>query len=271
MSEFNDLGMENYQQVYEKLHPETKEFSFMTVLEDFIHSAEIMERTVLFPSLLMDLSLDAITRDLASTELHLQNQELDLRGFYFMVKSLKTQLEKGSKFVVHREEQNFETRSKIAQLCEKLTPLIRQARYIGEAGQEIAMTSKMDTTFSQFQQATPNSMPCCLIETLQEFLKEVKGMESEVLFPSLLTGYKASDLGHSFVEAAGSSNREDNLHDLYMRLLQLRKMLLTSQSPDKSSLDLHKSVEQLRNALHCYSSMIDNLVDFYRKEVHDNC
>lgn len=83
---------------------------FVTVLERFVKSATVLEETVLFPSVLMDLSVNAFEAKINPNEIYLY-KEMDLRTFCRMVKSLRIQLLQGCSFIEEGLEENKQIRN----------------------------------------------------------------------------------------------------------------------------------------------------------------
>lgn len=75
-----------------------EELCFISVVEKFIRSAEAMEETVLFPSVLMDSTVNNLEPDLSLNEIYL-NERMDLRTFCLTMKSLRIQLTQGRSYI----------------------------------------------------------------------------------------------------------------------------------------------------------------------------
>ena len=255
-----------------------QESRFFLVLVNFIRAAELMERTVLIPSVLMDLTVNSLIPCLNLNEIYL-SQETDLRTFYLVVKSIKIQLMEGCSFFEVAEESDEENRieiqgqSKLKELCKQLRPLIGQAKYLGYAAEELALSMK-PVSFQEFTEQ--EHQHACLYDdhttynlraTLETFLHEADQMMEEILFPNLLKSFSASDYGCSMNKA------EQTLYDLYVSLLQVRSVLLDSQNIHYENLEnstLYQTILKLKNVLCSYTSIVDKIVLKYLQEVHED-
>lgn len=255
-----------------------QESRFVLVLVNFIRAAELMEHTVLIPSVLMDLTVNSLIPCLNLKEIYL-SQETDLRTFCLVVKSIKIQLTEGCSFFEVTEESDEENRieiqvqSKLKELCKQLRPLIGQAKYLGYAAEELALSMK-PVSFQEFTEQEhrhaclyDEHTTCNLRATLETFLHEADLMIEEILFPNLLKSFSASDYGCSMNKA------EQTLHDLYVSLLQVRSMLLDSQNIHYENLEnstLYQTILKLKNVLCNYTSILDKIVLKYLQEVHED-
>ena len=248
---------------------------FVSVLANFFRSAEIMEQTVLFPSVLIDVTVNSVLPSVSPNEIYL-NEEADLRTFCLMVKSIKTQLTEGCSFIEEfeeGEEQNIQIRKKVKELCKQLRPLIRQAKYLGYAAEELALSMK-PVSFQEFTEYEiehaclyDDHSTCNLRATLEMFLREMDKMEEEILFPNLLKSYSAVDYGCCL-------NEEQSLNDLFVSLLQVRSVLLDSQNVHLEPLEnsaFYQTVSNLTNVFYNYTTILDKLVLIYLQEVHEDC
>lgn len=255
-----------------------QESRFVLVLVNFIRAAELMEHTVLIPSVLMDLTVNSLIPCLNLKEIYL-SQETDLRTFCLVVKSIKIQLTEGCSFFEVTEESDEENRieiqvqSKLKELCKQLRPLIGQAKYLGYAAEELALSMKpvsfQEFTEQEHQHAClyDEHTTCNLRATLETFLHEADLMIEEILFPNLLKSFSASDYGCSMNKA------EQTLHDLYVSLLQARSVLLDSQNIHYENLEnfpLYQTILKLKNVLCNYTSILDKIVLKYLQEVHED-
>lgn len=255
-----------------------QESRFVLVLVNFIRAAELMEHTVLIPSVLMDLTVNSLIPCLNLKEIYL-SQETDLRTFCLVVKSIKIQLTEGCSFFEVTEESDEENRieiqvqSKLKELCKQLRPLIGQAKYLGYAAEELALSMKpvsfQEFTEQEHQHAClyDEHTTCNLRATLETFLHEADLMIEEILFPNLLKSFSASDYGCSMNKA------EQTLHDLYVSLLQVRSVLLDSQNIHYENLEnstLYQTILKLKNVLCNYTSILDKIVLKYLQEVHED-
>ena len=251
---------------------------FFLVLVNFIRAAELMEHTVLIPSVLMDLTVNSLIPCLNLNEIYL-SQETDLRTFCLVVKSIKIQLTEGCSFFEVTEETDEENRieiqvqSKLKELCKQLRPLIGQAKYLGYATEELALSMKpvsfQEFTEQEHQHAClyDDHTTCNLRATLETFLHEADQMIEEVLFPNLLKSFSASDYRCSMNKA------EQTLYDLYVSLLQVRSVLLDSQNIHYENLEnstLYQTILKLKNVLCSYTSIVDKIVLKYLQEVHED-
>ena len=252
--------------------PNSQELCFVSVLENFVRSAEVMQETVLFPSVLMDLTVNSVVPSVRPNEIYL-NDETDLRTFCLMVTSLKTQLTEGCSYLEEGVEEHTERRNKVQELCKQLRPLIRQAKYLGYAAEEIALSLKpvpfQEFTDHEIEHAFlyDDHSTCNLRGTLEMFLHEMDEMEEEILFPSLLKSYSAADYGCS-------SDEEQSLNDLYVRLLQVRSVLLDSEGTHLESLEytaFEQTVSKLKSVFYNYTIILDKLVMIYLQKVHEDC
>lgn len=255
-----------------------QESRFVLVLVNFIRAAELMEHTVLIPSVLMDLTVNSLIPCLNLKEIYL-SEETDLRTFCLVVKSIKIQLTEGCSFFEVTEESDEENRieiqvqSKLKELCKQLRPLIGQAKYLGYAAEELALSMKpvsfQEFTEQEHQHAClyDEHTTCNLRATLETFLHEADLMIEEILFPNLLKSFSASDYGCSMNKA------EQTLHDLYVSLLQVRSVLLDSQNIHYENLEnstLYQTILKLKNVLCNYISILDKIVLKYLQEVHED-
>lgn len=254
-----------------------QESRFVSVLVNFIRAAEIMEHTVLIPSVLMDLTVNSLIPCLNLNETYL-SQETDLRTFCLVVKSIKIQLTEGCSFFEVAEESEEENRieihvqSKVKELCKQLRPIIGQAKYLGYAAEELALSMKpvsfQEFTEQEHQHAClyDDHTTCNLRATLETFLHEADQMIEEILFPNLLKSFSAFDYGCSM-------NKEQTLYDLYVSLLQVRSVLLDSQNVHYENLEnssLYQTILKLKNVLSNYTSIVDKIVVKYLQEVHED-
>ena len=255
-----------------------QESRFFLVLVNFIRAAELMEHTVLIPSVLMDLTVNYLIPCLYLNEIYL-SQETDLRTFCLVVKSIKIQLMEGCSFFEVAEESDEENRieiqvqSKLKELCKQLRPLIGQAKYLGYAAEELALSMK-PVSFQEFTEQ--EHQHACLYDdhttynlraTLETCLHEADQMMEEILFPNLLKSFSASDYGCSMNKA------EQTLYDLYVSLLQVRSVLLDSQNIHYENLEnstLYQTILKLKNVLCSYTSIVDKIVLKYLQEVHED-
>lgn len=262
----------SYQHGDHSTHNTAQEICFVAVLENFVRSADIVQQTVLFPSVLMDLTVNSVLPSVSPNEIYL-NEETDLRTFCLLVKSLKIQLTEGCSYIEDGIEENIQMRKKVKELCEQLRPLIRQAKYLGYAAEEIALSLKP----ASFQEFTEHEMEhaflyddhstCNLRATLETFLHEVDEMEEEILFPSLLKSYSAADYGCN-------SNEGQTLNDLYVTLLQVKGAFLDSQGIHLESVEnsaFAQTVSQLKDVFYNYTIILDKLVAIYLQKVHEDC
>lgn len=255
-----------------------KESRFVLALVNFIRAAEIMEHTVLIPSVLMDLTVNSLIPCLNLNEIYL-SEETDLRTFCLVVKSIKIQLTEGCSFFEVTEKSEEENRieiqvqSKLKELCKQLRPLIGQAKYLGYAAEELALSMKpvsfQEFTEQEHQHAClyDDHTTCNLRATLETFLREADQMIEEILFPNLLKSFSASDYGCSMNKA------EQTLYDLYVSLLQVRSVLLDSQNIHYENLEnstLYQTILKLKNVLCNYTSIVDKIVLKYLQEVHED-
>lgn len=243
---------------------DTQELCFVSVLEDFVRSTGVMEETVLFPSFLMDLTVNTLAEpDLSPNEIYL-NEEMDLRTFCLMVKSLKIQLSQGCSYIEEGVEENIQMRSKVEELCIQLRPLTRHAKYLGYASQEIALSNKPLSLQTFSAQEIERSLLCedhstwNLRKTLQLFLNAVDEMEQETLFPSLLKSCRGVDYGCSL-------DQEQTLNELYVSLLQVRSALMASQSKHFENSAFYQIVSKLKTVFYFYTIMINKIVVLYQK------
>ena len=242
---------------------------FVTVLERFVKSATVLEETVLFPSVLMDLSVNALEAKINPNEIYLY-KEMDLRTFCRMVKSLRIQLLQGCSFIEEGLEENKQIRNKVEELCLQLKSLTQHAKYLRYASKEIAF-SKKPVSFQEYNVQTCERMLLCedhstcnLRDTLQMFLNAVEEMEKETLFPCLLKSFRTLDYGCSM-------NSEQNLNDLFVRLLQVRTVLLAAsycENFDESA--FCQIVTKPKNVFNFYAIMVEEIIVMYRRKIHED-
>ncbi len=244
---------------------DTQEICFLTALDDFIRSAENMEQTVFFPSILMDLTVSTLKPKLSANELYLA-EEIDLRTFCLMVKSLKIQVTQGCSYIEEGLKENTQLRNKIEELCLQLRPSIRLAKYLGYASQEIALLNK-PVSFKVFTaQETKWALLCedhsswNLRETLQLFMNAVEEMEQETLFPCLLKSHRAVNYGCSL-------DSEQSLNELYLNLLQVRNVLLASRDKHFQSSTFYQIVSKLKTVFYFYTMMVNKILVLYQKRL----
>ena len=151
------------------------------------------------------------------------------------------------------------------ELCKQLRPLIGQAKYLGYAAEELALSMKpvsfQEFTEQEHQHAClyDDHTTCNLRATLETFLHEADQMIEEILFPNLLKSFSASDYGCSMNKA------EQTLYDLYVSLLQVRSVLLDSQNIHYENLEnstLYQTILKLKNVLCSYTSIVDKIAKF---------
>lgn len=156
--------------------------------------------------------------------------------------------------------------SKIEELCLQLRPVIRHARYLGYASQEIALSNKplsfQEFTALEFERALlcEDHSTLNLRETLQLFMNVVEEMEQETLFPNLLKSFRASDYGCSL-------DTEQSLNQLYVSILQVRSVLvapLHKRFPDSA---ICQMISKLKTVLWSYTTMINKVTEIYRKKL----
>lgn len=252
----------------ERYGHDTQELCFVSVLEDFVRSAEVMEETVLFPSVLMDSTVNNLEPDLSPNEIYLK-EGMDLRTFCLTMKSLKIQLTQGYSYIQEGVQENTQMRNKIEELCLQLRPLIRHAKYLGYASQEIALSNK-PLSFQEFTAQEVERALLCedhstrnLRETLQLFMNAVEEMEQEILFPNLLKSYRAFDYGCSL-------DAEQSLNELYVSVLQVRSVLLASLHKHFQNSALCQMISKLKTVLCSYTMMINKIMVIYKNEIHED-
>ena len=238
---------------------DTEELCFVSVLEKFVRSAEAMEETVLFPSVLMDSTVNNLAPDLSLNEMYLK-EGMDLRTFCLTMKSLKIQLTQGSSYIQEGLQENKTMSNKIEEFCLQLRPVIRHARYLGYASQEIALSNKP----KQFERALvcEDHSTLNLRETLQMFMNAVEEMEKETLFPNLLKSFRAFDYGCSL-------DNEQSLNQLYVSVLQVRSLLLAPLHKHFQDSAICQIISKLKTVLCSYTMMINKTMVIYRKEFHE--
>lgn len=261
-------------------HSTAQELCFVSVLENFIRSAEVMQQTVLFPSFLMDSNVSSVLSNVSMDEIYL-DEKTDLRTFCLVMTSLKTQITEGCSYIEEGIEESIERRKKVQELCTQLRPLIRQAKYLGYAAEEIALCVK-PVPFQEFIAHESehaflydDHSTCNLLATLKMFLQEMDEMEEETLFPSLLKS-------HSAVEYGCGSNEEQTLNDLYLSLIHVKRILLHSQGVRFDSLETSafaetvwkldnsafaETVWKLKNVFYNYTTILERLVVIYLQKV----
>ena len=249
-----------------------QELRFVSALDDFIRSVEVMQQTVLFPSVLMDLTVNSLLPNIVLDEIYI-TEETDLRTFCLMVRSLKTQLTEGCNYIEEGMQENIQRREKVQELCKQLRPLIRQAKYLGYAAEEIALCSKPVRSFQEFTKHESehaflydDHSTCNLRATVRMFLHEVGEMEEEIPFPSLLKSHTAVDYGCS-------SDKEQTLNDLYVSLLQFKSILLNSQGIHLDSLEnssFGQIVSKLKSVFYNYTTILDKLIVLYLQKVDED-
>lgn len=247
-----------------------QDLCFVTVLENFIQSAKQMQQTVLFPSILMDLPVKLLLPDSDHHEIYL-NRETDLRTFYLTVKSFVTQLTEGCNYIEEGLDEGIESMKNVRELCMQLRPLINQAKYLGYAAEEIAL-SLSPASFQEFtEHKTENAFlyddhaTCNLRAALKLFLHEMDVMEKETLLPNLLKSYRAVDYGFR-------STGEKTLNDIYTSLLYFKSILVHSQVNQLESVDhlaLHHTVSKLKYVFYNYAHVLNKLVLLYRQKVQE--
>ena len=242
---------------------------FVAVVERFVKSATVLEETVLFPSVLMDLSVNALEAKINPNEIYLY-KELDLRTFCRMVKSLRIQLSQGCSFIEEGLEENMQITHKVEELCSQLKSLTQHAKYLRYASEVIALANK-PVSFQEYTAQACEHMLLCeahstcnLRDTLKMFLNVVEEMEKETLFPCLLKSYRTLDYGCSM-------NSEQNLNDVFVRLLQARSVLqVPSYCEYFDDSALCQTVTKLKNIFYFYAIMIEEIVVMYREKVHED-
>ncbi|XP_078370932.1 uncharacterized protein LOC144654613 [Oculina patagonica] len=247
---------------------DAQELCFVSALEDFIRSAEFMGETVLFPSILMDLTVNSLELNLSAKELYLA-EGMDLRTFCHTVKSLKIQVTQGCSNIEEGLEENIQMRNKIEELCLQLRPSIRLAKYLGYASQEIALSNK-PVSFQEFTAQEIERALLCedhsswnLNETLQLFMNAVEEMEQETLFPCLLKSHRALNYGCSL-------DSEQSLNELYVNVLQDRSVLLASCGKYFQSSAFYQIVSKLKTVFYFYTMMINKILVLYQEKVHED-
>ncbi len=111
---------------------DTQDLCFISAIEDFYQISRIYGGTVLFPSILMDLTVNSLELNLSAKELYLA-EGMDLRTFCLTVKSLKIQVTQGCSYIEEGLKGNIQMKNKIEELCLQLRPSIRLADYLGYA------------------------------------------------------------------------------------------------------------------------------------------
>lgn len=247
---------------------DTEELCFVSVLEQFVRSAEAMEETILFPSVLMDSTVNNLETDLSPSEVYL-NEGMDLRTFCLTMKSLRIQLTQGRSYIQEGVEENIRMGNKIEELCLQLRPVIRHARYLGYASQEIALSNKplsfQEFTALEFERALlcKDHSTLNLRETLQLFMNAVEEMEQETLFPNLLKSFRASDYGFSL-------NEEQSLNQLYISIVQVRSVLVAPRHKHFPDFAICEMIAKLKTVLCSYTTMINKVTEIYRQKFHED-
>jgi len=246
---------------------DTEELCFVSVLEKFVRSAEVMEETVLFPSFLMDSTVNNLELDLSLNEIYLK-EGMDFRTFCLTIKSLKIQITQGRSYIQEGVQENIRMSNEIEEFCLQLRPVIRHARYLGYASQEIALSNKplsfREFTAQEFERALlcEDHLTLKLRGTLQLFMNAVEEMEKETLFPNLLKSFRAFDYGCSL-------DKEQSLHQLYVSVLQVRSLLLAPVHKHFPDSAICQMISKLKTVLCSYTIMINEIMVAYRKEFHE--
>ena len=246
---------------------DTEELCFVSVLERFVRSVEAMEETILFPSVLMDSTVNNLEPDLSPNEVYLK-EGMDLRTFCLTMKSLRIQLTQGSSYIQEGVQEDIPTGNKIEELCLQLRPVIRHARYLSYASKEIALSSKplsfQDYTALEFERALlcEDHSALNLHETLQLFMNAVEEMEQETLFRNLLKSFRASDYGCGL-------DAEQSLYQLYVSILQVRSVLVAPLHKHFQDSAICQMISKLKTVLCSYTTMISKIIEIYRKKFHE--
>ena len=245
-------------------HYEDSGHSLLNVLEKFIHAADQMDSTILVPSKLMDVPITDITNP--SSDAFLQNN-MDLRGFYSMVKATRTELCQGSKFVGENETYLCPMQHELREIFNRIKQYTLVAKYIKTSASILVQTSCLQP-FSEFESKSSHRplVVECIIAALKDFIHEVTEMEKAVLFPSLLRNCSADDLMH-FCKFP-MVDEPENLFEVF-DLLKLLKNRLLGNPQDYRHVDpkLQQKIVKLFQTFLRYTVMTQKLTARYKQEL----
>lgn len=245
------------------VHEEFLNHSFVVVLEKFIQAVEAMDSTVMFPSRLMDLPVADIMTS-SSVDAYVENN-MDLKGFYLMVKAMKIQLAEGSKHVDENGEHNIPLERELKETLQRLNYFHMTAKYIIICAQLLVQHEHIPS-FLEFEANSRNSADDCLLEGIKKFIYEVEEMERAVLFPCLLKDRTVAEFG--FHPPSDGVLQADSIHDVFI-MLKLLKAELLSGSEDMELADrkLQQKLSDLSRTFRSYTTMTRNLTARYEQEV----
>lgn len=239
--------------------------SLLNVLEEFIHTVDQMDSTILVPSKLMDVPISEITNP-AAGDAFIQNN-IDLRGFYSMVKATRTELSLGSKFVRENEAYLCPKQKELLEILHRIKQFTLIAKYIKTNAPILVQTSRVQS-FKEFESHTRQKISPVesIVAALKDFIHEATEMEKAVLFPSFLRDYSAEELTKFFKFPI--SKEPKNLFEVFDLLKHLKNRLF-GNSQDYESLDpkLNQKIMELLNFFLLYTAMTQRLVVRYKHEV----
>lgn len=237
------------------------EHSFVAVMEQFLHTVDLMDNTVLIPMKLIDFPVKDLM-PASFTDPNLQNN-MNMRAFYFMVKALRIKLSLGYDGLppTENEVNVVPLEREIQDSCHRLNQLALLARYIKNSTQNLGPNHELPS-FQGFQSRTMFHSGNCLLGALKKFAEEVESLEKSMLFPCLLRDISVNDQMPKFDE------QTKTLYDVFMLLKKLRKELLSgSRNFDLPDPKLQQKLSELFQTFLQYTTMARNLTARYEQEV----
>lgn len=235
------------------------EHSFVAVMEQFLHTVDLMDSTVLIPMKLIDLPvMDLMPTSAADS--YLQNN-MNMRAFYFMVKALRIKVSLGHGTTIENEANNVPLEREIQDSCHRLNQLALVARYIKNSTQNLGPNHELPS-FQDFKSRTMFHFENSLIEALKKFADEVDSLEKSMLFPCLLRDHSVSDQMPQFEEGTKT------LYDVFILLKKLRTELMSgSRNFELPDPKLQQKLSELFQTFLQYTVMAKNLTQRYEEEV----
>lgn len=235
------------------------EHSFVAVMEQFLHTVDLMDNTVLIPMKLIDLPVKDLMPATAADS-YLQNN-MNMRAFYFMVKALRIKLSLGHGTPIENEAKDVPLEREIQDSCHRLNQLALVARYIKNSTLNLGPNHELPS-FQDFKTRTMFHSESCLLGAIKKFADEVESLEKSMLFPCLLRDHSVSDQMPQFDEETKT------LYDVFVLLKKLRTELLSgSQNFELPDPKLQQKLSELFETFLQYTVMARNLTARYEEEV----
>ena len=235
--------------------------SFLAVMEQFLHTVDLMDDTVLIPMKLIDFPVkELMPPNFTATDSFLQNN-MNMRAFFFLVKAMRSKLSLGYGQSSEVEESFVPLEREIQESCHRLNQLALVAKYIQISTHNLVPNDEL-LSFQEFQNRLPFHSENCLHGALKKFIVEVESLEKSVLFPCLLKDYRVSEQMPQFDEEI------QTLYEAFVFLKSLRtELLLGSRNFKLPDAKLQQKLSKLFHFFVQYTVIARNLAARYEEEV----